>query len=157
MQPSEEREKLNKKQRLQKCQEVASNNGVEHISERDLEDTSVRLPDHLIQLRRQISTVTNVNYQNYGAASGTEGERDRLKTLIRNDATGIALDARTCVGRNEDTWREACESRIMNRVSGEVQWYNSDAYFWVHIFADSDLKPKMSQAIVESRSRDGFL
>jgi hypothetical protein len=79
-------------------------------------------PNHR-QVFESIQKLKTFNYDSYAAHEGVGVSTIPWKSEAKIQAKKLIEKAKDCVGRNEATWRLACEPLVFSRFNAEVAWY----------------------------------
>jgi hypothetical protein len=92
--------------------------GIEFIDELPRE----RWPDSHKEVFEAVEKLRGFEYEKYPLEKTVDLAAAPWKQDAKNQALKLVERAKVCVGRNECTWRLACEPVVFNRFAAEIAW-----------------------------------
>lgn len=114
---------LDKATKLRICRNLATRLGIEHVSAPSINESSPGPLKPILNLYKDIEGLKKHRYKDYDAQLNAKDKGHRCgRHKTKEAARDIYRDAQTCNYRNEATWRDKVESKVMSRLSSEIQW-----------------------------------
>lgn len=90
-------------------------NFIDDLTERDW-------PESHREVFQSINQLSIVKYDEYAAQTISDAAIPPWKQEAKHQTRKLVERAKDCVGRNEATWRLACEPLVFGRFTAEIAW-----------------------------------